>query len=85
MASSYKVRETKNTYKMSYSGDLNEALEKARLDLEKRQSDPNMQHWEWLRDKATKEIESNNRAVERIKVFISAAERQIKEQEEKCE
>lgn len=81
MASSYRVKESKNAYKMSYSGDLEEALEKARFDLAKRQSDTNMQYWQWLKDKATKEIEANDRAIKRIKVFISAAERQLKEQE----
>lgn len=81
MASGYRVKETNNAYKMSYFGNLEEALHKARLDLEKRHNDPNMQHWEWLKDKATKEIEANNRAIKRIKIFISAAEKQLKQQE----
>lgn len=81
MASSYRVKESKDAYKMSYSGDLEEALEKARLDLVKKAEDPNMQYWQWLKDKATKEIEANDRAIKRIKTFISAAERQLKEQE----
>jgi len=83
LKSNYTVKETKGSYKMSYSGDLEEAIEKAKVDLIKKQSDPNMQYWQWLKDKAAKEIEANQRAIERTKVFISAAERQLKQEDKK--
>lgn len=83
MKSSYRVKEIKDEYKMSYTGDLAEALEKAKTDLDKRQGDPNMQHWKWIKEKATKEIQANQRAIERIKVFIRTAERQLRENEVK--
>ncbi|MBN2878671.1 MAG: hypothetical protein JXN65_03480 [Clostridia bacterium] len=80
--STYRVKEEKNTYKMTYTGNLKEALEKAKEDLEKKQNDPNMPHWEWIKNKAEKEIEANKRAIGRIKAFISAAEEKLKEGEQ---
>jgi|GEM_PF-2687244 len=80
--SGYMVKETKSGYKMTYSGDLEGALEKAKVDLIKKQSDPNMRYWQWLKDKAAKEIGANERAIERINAFISAAGRQLEKESE---
>ena len=82
MKSAYKIKETKDAYKFSYTGNLAEALENAETELIKKQSDPNMQYWKWLKEKATKEIEANERAIQRIKAFISVAQRQLKESRE---
>ena len=52
--SNYHIKETKNSYKLSYSGDSAEALEKAREDLKKTLNDQELQYWIWIKDKAKK-------------------------------
>ena len=81
--SNYHIKETKNSYKLSYSGDLAEALEKAKEDLKKTLNDQELQYWIWIKDKAEKAINANSRKIERLQAFIKVAERQLKESEEK--
>ena len=40
--STYHIKETKNSYSFSYSGDLKEAVEKARKDLDKERENPDI-------------------------------------------
>ena len=57
--SNYHIKETKNSYKLSYSGDLAEALEKAKEDLKKTLNDQELQYWIWIKDKAEKARRKN--------------------------
>lgn len=75
--STYRVKETKNVYKLSYSGDLKEATEKARKDLEKEETNREIEYWEWIRKKAESVILTHEKKIKRIKAFIRAAEKEI--------
>lgn len=77
MAATWKVT-SKNA---SYSGDLHEALEKAKTDLKKYLNDKNIEKWVWLKEKAEAEIAANKRAIERAQTFIKLAEKELKKQE----
>lgn len=79
--STYHVKETKDSYKFSYSGDLKEALEKARKDLQKEKENPEIAYWEWIRKKAVGAILAHERKVARLKAFIKCAEQNLKESE----
>ncbi len=80
--STYHIEKTKNSYSFSYSGDLKEALEKARKDLQKEKENPNIAHWEWIRKKAVSAILAHERKIARVKAFIKCAEQNLKESEE---
>lgn len=80
--STYHIKETKDSYKMSYSGDLKEALEKARKDLQKEKENPDIAHWEWIRKKAVSAILAHERKVTRLKKFIKCAEQNLESREE---
>lgn len=79
--STYHIKETKNSYKFSYSGDLKEALEKARKDLQKEKENPDIAHWEWIRKKAVSAILAHEKKKARIEAFIRCAEQNLKESE----
>lgn len=79
--STYHIKETKNNYSFSYSGDLKEALEKARKDLQKEKENQDIAHWEWIRKKAASAILAHERKIARLKAFIKCAEQNLKESE----
>lgn len=79
--STYHIKETKNSYIFSYSGDLKEALEKARKDLQKEEKNTDIAHWEWIKKKAVSAILAHEKKVARIKAFIRCAEQNLKESE----
>ncbi len=79
--STYHIKEIKNSYRFSYSGDLKEALEKARKDLQKEKENPDIAYWEWIRKKAASAILAHERKAERIEAFIRCAEQNLKESE----
>ena len=79
--STYHIKETKNNYSFSYSGDLKEALEKARKDLQKEKENPDIAHWEWIRKKAVSAILAHEKKKARIEAFIRCAEQNLKESE----
>lgn len=82
MAATWKVTQKKNTYRATYSGNLHEALEKAKADLKKYLNDGDIPKWAWIKKKAEAEIAANKRAIERAQVFIGLAEKELKKQEE---
>lgn len=75
--STYHVKETKNVYKLSYRGDLKEAMEKAQKDLEKEEANQEIGYWRWIRKKAESVILTHEKKIKRIKAFIQAAEEEI--------
>ena len=79
--STYHIKETKDSYKFSYSGDLKEALEKARKDLKKEEQNPDIAYWEWIKKKAVSAILAHERKIAKIRAFIKCAERNLKESE----
>lgn len=79
--STYHIKETKSMRSFTYSGDLKEALEKARKDLQKEKENPDIAHWEWIRKKAIGAITAHENKIERIEAFIRCAERNLKESE----
>lgn len=81
MAATWKVTTKKNSYRASYTGDLQEALEKAKSDLKKYLHDKNIEKWVWLKEKAEAEIAANKRAIERAQIFIELAEKELKNKE----
>lgn len=79
--STYHIKETKNTYKFSYSGDLREALDKAKGDLHREMNNKDIPYWVWLKEKAEKAIKANSNKIRRIQAFIDCAERQLQKEE----
>lgn len=81
--SNYHVKELKDCYKFSYSGDLGEALEKAKKDLQAEKENKEIEHWRWIKKKAESAIKSHESKIARIEAFIRAATRELeKEQQE---
>lgn len=83
MAATWRVTETKDKYKITYSGDLQEALEKAENDLKKYMNDKDLEKWVWIKKKAEAAIKANERAIKRAQIFIGAAKEELKKQDEK--
>lgn len=77
----YYIKETKDKYEMSYSGDLREATEKARKDLDKALHDGTIVHWVFIKTMAEKAIKANSRKIQRLQVFIETAEKQLRKEE----
>lgn len=77
----YYIKETKGKYEMSYSGDLREAIEKARKDLDKALHDGTIVHWVFIKTMAEKAIKANSRKIQRLQAFIGAAEKQLRKEE----
>lgn len=77
----YGIREKKNSYHFTYSGDLKDAVAKAKRDLEKEKENTEVKHWEWIRKKAETAIIAHYNRIRRIEAFIDCAERKIKESE----
>ena len=82
MKSTYQIKETKNKRIFSYTGDLAEAIEKAKKDLRKEKENPEIPYWIWIKGKAQKQIEAHNRKIERREALIRIAEKHLKEERE---
>lgn len=75
--SNYYVKELKDHYEFSYSGDLGEALEKAKKDLQAEYANKEIEHWNWIKKKAESAIKSHTSKIARIEAFIRAATREL--------
>lgn len=82
--STYHIKETKDKYVLSYSGDLTEALAKAERDLKAALNDPNIEKWVWIKDKAEKAIKANGSRVRKLQEFIKVAKRQLEREEKEA-
>lgn len=85
MKSNYHIKSKKNHYEMSYSGDLQEALNKAKEDLRRERENKEILHWEWLKKKAEAAIKAHRSKIEKLEAFIRVAERQLAKQTEEDE
>lgn len=85
MKSNYHTKSKKNHYEMSYSGDLQEALNKAKEDLRRECENKEILHWEWLKKKAEAAIKAHRSKIEKLEAFIRVAERQLAKQTEEDE
>ncbi len=85
MKSYYHIKSKKNHYEMSYSGDLQEALNKAKEDLRRECENKEILHWEWLKKKAEAAIKAHRSKIEKLEAFIRVAERQLAKQTEEDE
>lgn len=79
--STYHIKETKNTYSFSYSGDLREAVDKAKKDLNRELNNKDLAYWAWIKEKAEKAIKANANKIRRIQAFIECAEKELKNKE----
>ncbi len=70
---SYKIRETKNMRHFTYSGNLEDAIEKAKGDLQKEKENKETAQWYWLYEKAKKAINAHNKKIANIEAFIRCA------------
>ena len=71
---SYKIRETKNMRHFTYSGNLEDAIEKAKRDLQKEKENKEIAQWYWLYEKAK---------IANIEAFIRCAEEEQEKQKGK--
>lgn len=85
MKSNYHIKSKKNHYEMSYSGDLQEALNKAKEDLRRECENKEILHWEWLKKKAEAAIKAHRSKIEKLEAFIRVAERQLAKRTEEDE
>lgn len=85
MKSNYHIKSKKNHYEMSYSGDLQEALNKAKEDLRRECENKEILNWEWLKKKAEAAIKAHRSKIEKLEAFIRVAERQLAKQTEEDE
>lgn len=77
---SYKIRETKNMRHFTYSGNLEDAIEKAKRDLQKEKENKEIAQWYWLYEKAKKAINAHNKKIANIEAFIRCAEEEQEKQ-----
>lgn len=82
--STYHIKETKDKYVFSYSGDLTEALAKAERDLKTALNNPDIEKWVWIKDKAEKAIKANGNRVRKLQEFIKVAKRQLEREEKEA-
>ena len=82
--STYHIKETKDKYVLSYSGDLTEALAKAERDLKTALNNPDIEKWVWIKDKAEKAIKANGSRVRKLHEFIKVAKRQLEREEKEA-
>lgn len=82
--STYHIKETKDKYIFSYSGDLTEALTKAERDLKTALNDPDIEKWVWIKDKAEKAMKANGRRVRKLQEFIKVAKQQLEKEEKEA-
>ena len=80
--STYQIRETKNAYHFSYSGDLQEAINKAERDLQRERDNSEIERWKWIQEKAAKAIDAHERKIRRIEAFIRRAREEVKRNEQ---
>ena len=80
---SYKIRETKNMRHFTYSGNLEDAIEKAERDLQKEKENKEIAQWYWLYEKAKKAINAHNKKIANIEAFIRCAEEEQEKQKGK--
>ena len=80
---SYKIRETKNMRHFTYSGNLEDAIEKAERDLQKEKENKEIAQWYWLHEKAKKAISAHNKKIANIEAFIRCAEEEQEKQKGK--
>ncbi len=82
MKGNYHIKTEKGYYKLTYSGDLEAALEKAKTDLQKERENTELLRWEWIKKKAETAIKAHKTKIEKLETFIRAAEREINSQKE---
>lgn len=79
---SYTIKSSKNKYSFTYSGDLGEAIEKAKRDLQREKSNPDIPYWSWLKAKADKALKNHTDRISKIQAFIECAEEHLKKNKE---
>ena len=52
----YHIRESKNAYHFSYSGDLQEVINKAERDLQRERDNPEIERWKWIQEKQQRRL-----------------------------
>lgn len=57
----YHIRESKNAYHFSYSGDLQEAINKAERDLQRERDNPEIERWKWIQGKTAKTLDAHEK------------------------
>ena len=67
----------------TYSGNLEDAIEKAKRDLQKEKENKEIAQWYWLCEKAKKAINAHNKKIANIEAFIRCAEEEQEKQKGK--
>lgn len=78
----FRITHTKNMRKMTYCGDLKEAIRKAETELKKRTESNEEKHLMWLYQKAKKELERYTRRTDDLSAFIQIAKQKLEEGKE---
>ncbi len=80
----FSIKRTKNGRKMTYTGDLQEAINKAKRELNKKLKDGAVQraHLEWAYERARKELTAWDNRIDDLKMFIRVAEQQLENEKE---
>lgn len=77
MKSNYSISLKKGVYHFCFSGDLEEALSKAKRDLEKERENKEVENWRWIKKKAERVINAHSEKIYKLTCFIEVAEKQI--------
>ncbi len=82
--STFSIRRTKTQRKMTYTGDLTEAIQKAKQELDKKQKEGAIQraHLTWAYERAKKELTAWDNRIDDLKTFIRLAEQQLENEKE---
>lgn len=73
----------KSKKNFTYSGNLEDAIEKAERDLQKEKENKEIAQWYWLYEKAKKAISAHNKKIANIEAFIRCAEEEQEKQKGK--
>lgn len=80
MASSFSIRHTKTQRKMTYTGDLQEAIQKAQKELRQKENDQKRAYLLWHYEQARKELTSWDARIDDLKAFIRCATEQLEKE-----
>lgn len=81
----FRITHTKTMRKMSYSGDLKEAIRKAETELKKRAESKEEAHLRWQYQKAKKELDTYARRTDDLTDFIRIAKEHLEKEEGETE
>lgn len=78
--SKYYIRHKRGIANFSYTGNLEDAIKKAEIDLEKVCNDSDFAKWDWLYNLAKKKVDAHFLKISDLEAFIRSAKKQLEKE-----